>query len=163
LGYPIDAAPLLALAAESRGRTIGRPQIADALVAAGHARSRSDAFDTLLAHGRPAFVARTGSTCEQAIDIVTRAGGIVSMAHPGLLGRDDIIPRLAAGGLASLEVRHSDHDDAAEQKYRALAASLGLAVSGGSDFHAETGHRTAAIGRVTLPAADFAALEARAR
>ena len=83
------------------------------------------------------------------------------MAHPGLTSMDHIIPRLAASGLQALEVRHSEHDPDTELRYRRVAAEHGLAVSGGSDFHGDVGRRASALGRVTLPADDFAALEAR--
>jgi 3',5'-nucleoside bisphosphate phosphatase len=161
LGCPIDIEPLLATAAASAGRSVGRPLLADALVAANHARDRDDAFGRLLGNGGPAFVPRTGATPDAVIAMVRRAGGLVSMAHPGVTRMDDIIPRLAAAGLAALEARHSDHDRETEDRYRAMAARYGLAVSGGSDFHGDSGHRTATLGAVTLSPADFAALEAR--
>jgi predicted metal-dependent phosphoesterase TrpH len=130
-------------------------------VAAGHAQDRSDAFDRFLGNDRPAYVPRTGAPPEEVVDIVRRAGGITSLAHPGLLANDALIPRLAAAGLPAIEVRHSDHDAAAEARYREMASSLGLARSGGSDFHGDAGHRASLLGQVTLPAEDFAALEAR--
>ena len=161
LGFPIDGDALLASAAATPGRSIGRPQIADALVAAGHACDRNDAFDRLLGKDRPAFVPRRGPAPEDVIGIVAQAGGVTSLAHPGLTAVDAIIPRLAAAGLQALEVRHSDHDEEREQHYRALAVRHGLAVSGGSDFHGPVSHRINTLGVVTLPPADFAALEAR--
>jgi predicted metal-dependent phosphoesterase TrpH len=96
------------------------------------------------------------------IDVIVRAGGIASLAHPILAGIDDLIPSLAAQGLTALEARHSDHPPDVEAHYRALAAALGLAVSGGSDFHGDDTSNAASLGTVTLDAADFAALEARA-
>lgn len=161
LGLPIDIEPLLTSAEARPGRSIGRPQIADALVAAGHACDRNEAFDRWLGNGRPAFVARAGAAPEEVIAIVLRAGGLVSLAHPGLTGIDEAVPGLAAAGLTALEAVHGDHDAATEARYREMAACYGLAVSGGSDFHADSGHRVPALGRVALPAADFAALEAR--
>jgi 3',5'-nucleoside bisphosphate phosphatase len=157
LGYAIDVERLTA----ASGRSIGRPQLADALVGAGHVADRDDAFARLLGAGRPAFVPRRGPAPEAVVAVVREAGGLVSMAHPGLTAMDHLIPRLAAAGLHALEVRHSDHDAATEARYRHLAAEYGLAVSGGSDYHGDVGHRAASLGRVTLPAEDFAALEAR--
>lgn len=157
LGYVIDGEALTA----GSGRSIGRPQIADALVRAGDACDRDDAFERLLGAGRPAFVPRRGPAPEAVLAVVREAGGLVSMAHPGLTAMDHLIPRLAAAGLQALEVRHSDHDRATEDRYRHLAAEHGLAVSGGSDFHGDVGHRAASLGRLTLSAEDFAALEAR--
>lgn len=161
LGCAVEVDPLLQRAASSPGYSVGRPLLADALVAAGHARDRNDAFDRLLGHGCPAYVPRLGATPEEVIAIVRHAGGIVSLAHPGLTRIDEGIPRLAEAGLAALEVRHSEHDSDTETHYREMAARHGLAVSGGSDFHGESGHRISTLGRVTLPAGDFASLEAR--
>ena len=163
LGAAVDAEMLLTMQASTPGRSIGRPQLADALVAAGHALDREDAFDRFLAHGGPAYVPRSGVPPHEVIDLVARAGGITSIAHPGLLRDDGLVRRLARAGLTAIEVRHSDHDDATEHHYRQMAASLGVAVSGGSDFHGDTGHRAAMLGAVTLPRPDFAELERRAR
>ena len=161
LGCPIDIAALLATISERSSRSVGRPQIADALVNAGHVRDRDDAFERLLGIGRPAFVPRRGPSPEAVIAIAGRARAIVSMAHPGLTAMDHLIPRLAAVGLQALEARHSEHDAATEARYRQLAADHRLAVSGGSDFHGDVGRRATTIGRVTLSPEDLAALEAR--
>jgi predicted metal-dependent phosphoesterase TrpH len=161
LGLPIDVESLLAGGARRPGRSIGRPQVAAALVAAGHARDREDAFDRLIGSDCPAYVPRRGARPDEVIAIVRRAGGIVSLAHPALTRQDHIIPRLASAGLAALEVRHADHDALAEQHYRALAAQHGLAVSGGSDFHGDSGPRAATLGSVVLPFEDFTAFESR--
>jgi predicted metal-dependent phosphoesterase TrpH len=163
LGCAVDYEALLAPAGPDAGRSIGRPQLAQALVAAGHARDPNDAFDRLLGSRGPAFVPRRGASPDEVIDVVRRAGGLASIAHPGLTDVDRIIPRLAAAGLTALEARHSDHDAETEQRYRNLAAQHGLVVSGGSDFHGDSGHRIPRLGVITLPAADFAALEARLR
>jgi predicted metal-dependent phosphoesterase TrpH len=160
LGHAIDVEPILTAAAEHE-RSVGRPQIADALIAAGGAVSRDDAFHRLLGEGAPAFVPRTGPSPESVIGVVRQAGGVVSLAHPGLTKMDAIIPRLARAGLASLEVRHSEHAPETENRYRELAAHLGLAVSGGSDFHGDVGRRAGQIGRVTISEAELAALESR--
>jgi predicted metal-dependent phosphoesterase TrpH len=160
LGCPIEIEPLLDRAGSIAGRSVGRPLVADALVEAGHARDRNDAFDRLLRSGGAAFVPRRGATPEDVIALVKKAGGLVSLAHPALTRIDEVIPRLAASGLAALEVRHTDQDAATERRYREMAAALGLAVSGGSDFHGDSGHRIPTLGLVTLPAEDFARLEA---
>ena len=109
----------------------------------------------------PAYVPRTGAPPDEVIATVRKAGGLVSLAHPGVTRMDAIIPRLAGAGLAAIEVRHSDHDADTEKRYRELAARHGLAVSGGSDYHGESAHRTGTLGALALSADDFAALEAR--
>jgi len=155
LGCPIDVEPILE--AFQSGRSVGRPQIADALVRTGHAADRDDAFRRFLEFGAPGFVPRCGASPFDAIRVVHEAGGIISMAHPGLTRRDDLIASMAAAGLDALEARHSDHDEATEARYRALAAALGLVATAGSDFHGDSSHRAARLGGVTMPSADFEA------
>ncbi len=163
IGCPVDLDPLLRAAASRTGCSIGRPQVADALVRAGHARDRDDAFDRLLREGGAAYVPRAGESPEFVIGAIREACGIASLAHPGLLGQDELIPRLARAGLAAVEVCHSDHDEAAERRYRDLASRLGLAVSGGSDYHGDGFRRAATLGVVTLPACDYERLRAAVR
>ena len=160
LGVPIDVERILTDARES-GASIGRPHIAEALVAAGHVVSRDVAFERFLERSAPAFVPRRGAGVPGVIDVIRRAGGVASLAHPGLTRIDDRIPAFARAGLDALEVRHPDHDGETERRYRSLADTLGLAVSGGSDFHADHGHHRCPLGSVSLEAGDLSRLAAR--
>jgi predicted metal-dependent phosphoesterase TrpH len=160
LGCVIDVEPILAMAA--CGRSVGRPQIAAALVDAGYVPTRDEAFRRFLEFGGPAFIPRGGTSPAGVVGIIHEAGGIASLAHPGVTRRDDLIEGLAAAGLDALEVRHSDHDAPTEAHYRSLARDRDLLVSGGSDFHGESGHRTSRLGTVVLSFLDFEALRAAA-
>ncbi len=160
LGMPIEIDDLIR-AAEESGKAVARPGVARALVDAGHVRSLQEAFDRYLADGGPAYVARTGAPPADVVRFVARAGGVSSMAHPGLLRKDHLIPKLAAAGLDALEVFHSEHDSADQARYLRLAERHGLAVSGGSDFHGDDHHRAGCFGRVGLPAERFSALRQR--
>ena len=156
LGCPIDVTPILAAAA--RGRSVGRPQIAAALVAAGHVQTRDEAFTRFLEFTGAAYVPRHGASPADVVALIHESGGIASLAHPAVTARDHLIAPLAAAGLDALEARHSDHDAVTEARYRALAAQLGLLVTGGSDYHGESGHRVGTLGQVTLALEDFDAL-----
>lgn len=160
LGCPIDVAPILAAAA--RGRSVGRPQIAEALVDAGYVQTQDEAFARFLDYRGAAYVPRFGASPAEVVTIIHDAGGIASLAHPGPTALDHLIAPLAAAGLDAIEAGHSDHDPATEARYRALAAELGLLVTGGSDFHGAAGHRISRLGAVTLPAADFEKLSTAA-
>ncbi len=160
LGCPVDAEPIVAAA--ERGKSVGRPQVALALVARGHVSTSDEAFDRFLEHGRPAHVPRRGATPHEVIGIIHDAGGLASMAHPGVTRRDDLLSSLVAAGLDAIEVSHPDHDVETETRYRRLAAELGVLVSGGSDYHGDNGHRTSALGVVTLPLVDYERLRDRA-
>jgi predicted metal-dependent phosphoesterase TrpH len=161
LGMPVDVEALVESAASQPGTAIGRPWLARGLLDAGHVTSIADAFDRFLGSGRPAFVPRTGSSPFDVATVVHEAGGVVSFAHPGVTKRDWLLAPLAEAGLDAIEVYHSDHADEARERYAAMARELGLAVSGGSDFHGY-GETRATLGAVTLPAEEFERLSALA-
>lgn len=150
LGMPLDADRMVAEARRQTGRSIGRPQVARALVAAGHAADTNEAFERWLGAGRPGFLPRNGSPPEQVIAIVHHAGGLASLAHPAQTGVDARIPALRAAGLDALEAYHSDHDAAARDRYLQMAADLDMLVTGGSDYHGDPAHGLAP-GSVSLP------------
>ncbi len=158
-GAPIDVDALLAAGA-APGRALGRPAIAAALVAAGHVSTMNEAFERFLAEGRPGFVVREGAAPAIIVEHIRRAGGVASIAHPGKYGRDDLIAPLAAVGMRAIEVFHPDHDREAVERYQAMAASLGLVMTGGSDYHGPGTGRAAMLGRVGPPPQQLDALTA---
>ena len=162
LAVPIPIERLIEKASAA-GRAVARPVVARALVEAGHCATPQEAFDRWLADGGPAYVARRGASPAEVVRLVSEAGGLASLAHPGLLRRDDLIPGLAESGLGAIEAFHSDHDAAAAARYQRLADRHGLAVSGGSDFHGDRHHRAKSFGRVGLPRARYETLAERVR
>jgi 3',5'-nucleoside bisphosphate phosphatase len=150
-GLRLDAEAILRPALDNPSRSVGRPWVARALVAAGYVKSSNDAFDAWLARGRPGFVPRDGAPPERVITRIHDAGGIASLAHPGLLGRDSWIPPLAEAGLDAIEAYHTDHSPEDTTRYLELAEQLALGVSGGSDYHADESHGAAHPGKVSLP------------
>jgi predicted metal-dependent phosphoesterase TrpH len=160
LGMPVDLAGVGAAAAEA-GRSIGRPQVADAMIAAGYVADRRQAFDLWLGAGRPAFLPRAGAPPEHVIDIAHGAGGLISLAHPGRTLLDDArVRQLATAGLDALEVYHSDHDATLIARFGALADELRLLRTGGSDFHGDPAHGVR-IGGSSLPREHWDRLRAR--
>ena len=136
--------------------------VARALVRAGHVTDARQAFDQLIGEGKPAFIPRTGPAPADAIAVISKAGGIASLAHPGLLKRDDLIPGMVDAGLTAVEAFHSEHDASTTQRYVAMADRLGIVVTGGSDYHGERERRRAAFGTVGLTPELFDRLAARA-
>lgn len=158
LGVPIDVDEVIA--SVPTGRSVGRPHIARALLAAGHVRSVAEAFERWLGGGCPAFVARDGADVKSVVDVVSRAGGIASLAHPGKAGVDARLRAFVAAGLPAIEVFHPDHSLAVRDRYQRFAESHGLLMTGGSDFHGEPEqHRSPGCARV--PESVWAALSAR--
>jgi 3',5'-nucleoside bisphosphate phosphatase len=116
--------------------SIGRPHMADTLVQKGYAKDMRDAFDRYLAEGAPGYVSVPRVEPAEAISWIREAGGVPVVAHPGLYGDDGLVRSIIEQAKpAGLEVRHSDHDAAAEKRYAAMAAHYGLIATGGSDFH----------------------------
>jgi predicted metal-dependent phosphoesterase TrpH len=161
IGAPVDRVSLLETAGTDSRRALARPMLADALVRAGHVKTVSEAFDRFLGEGRPAYIPRLGASPREVIALVARAGGLTSLAHPGKMRLDGIIPALADAGLVAIEVHHPDHGPTDVDRYRTIAQDHGLLITGGSDYHGPGSGRTEALGRVTLPAGDYARLVER--
>lgn len=124
----------------AEGATIGRPHIADALVARGIVRDREEAFAGLLSSRGPYYVRHYAPDPVRAVRLVVAAGGVPVMAHPlarrrGRVVDDAVIEQMADAGLAGLEVYHRDHDHAEREHLLALARRLDLLVTGSSDYH----------------------------
>lgn len=129
------AATLPAKLLETSDKTLCRPHLADALVAAGHARSRNDAFDRFLASDtyRTRY---TLPSAEEAIRVVHRAGGVVVWAHPRVEEIDRAAPILTDQGLDGVEVFRASFRSSPRSLYaEEVARRFGLLVSGGSDAH----------------------------
>src|SRR5450631_1229510 len=124
------------------GATIGRPHIADAMVAKGIVASRELAFATYLGQGSPYFASHYAPDPVHAVAMVRQAGGVAVMAHPfasvrGRVVSDAVIETMAAAGMAGLEVHHRDHTGDQVRHGLDLASALGLFVTGASDYHGE--------------------------
>jgi predicted metal-dependent phosphoesterase TrpH len=136
------------VAAIAGAAVVGRPHIARAMAASGAIAEPREAF-TLewIADGGRAYVGRYALEPLHAIRLVQAAGGAAILAHPraGLQEwhvSDSQIAKLAAVGLAGVEVFHPDQPDTERASLLALTHDLGLLASGGSDDHgALTGHR----------------------
>jgi len=152
-------------AAMPEGATLGRPHLADALVAKGHITSRDEAFANLLHNGSKYYVTHIAPTPEDAIKVIRQAGGVAVIAHPFATRRGQTLsamsfPSLIAAGLNGVEVDHRDHSHAEREELRGLASDLGLVVTGASDYHG-TG-KLNSIGENHTDPAEWAHLESMA-
>jgi hypothetical protein len=136
LGYAVEWEDV---ARRARGR-VGRPHIAAALVDAAHVATIQEAFDLLLADGRPAYVDAGSLGPDEAVELVAASGGAPVLAHPYSLRLGDaalerFVERLAGCGLRGVESFRPDHDDQQRAFTGRLCAQLGLVPTGGSDWH----------------------------
>jgi len=139
LGIPIAYADVQALA---KG-TVGRPHIAQVMLARGAVASVKEAFSRYLGnHGR-AYVPKEKLELGRAIDLLHAEGALVILAHPSTLGQKgrtliETVGRYRDRGLDGIEVFYSEHSQSQTLEYLALSRRFGLALSGGSDFHGDT-------------------------
>ena len=141
------------------GGTVGRPHVAQALMANGLVGSVGEAFtpDWIGTGGR-FYVPKVELDVLSAVRLVTAAGGVAVFAHPRATRRgrtvdDDVVAAIAEAGLAGLEVDHVDHDDDARRHLRGLADELGLLTTGSSDFHGA--NKTVRLGENVTPEASY--------
>ena len=119
---------------------VGRPHIAAALVKQGHVASMDAAFDLYLARGRPAYRPRLRLTAADAVALARRSGGAAVLAHPhtvaaGAEAYAAALEAFAALGGAGVECHYPDYPPDLQAHLAAVARRLGLAPTGGSDYH----------------------------
>jgi predicted metal-dependent phosphoesterase TrpH len=145
LGFELDDAPLRAR--RDAGKPIGRPHLADAVLAhpANQQRLKEEGIDgrnalfpPYLVPGAAAYVARSRPTVPQAIDVIHAAGGVAVWAHPfwDLDNEPEALATLRAfvdAGLDGVECFYASHTQSqTEALYR---AADGLLTTGSADFH----------------------------
>ncbi len=122
------------------GATVGRPHIADALVAAGIVADRAEAFGTMLSSHSRYYVSHYAPDPILAVELVRAAGGVPVFAHPvasarGRVVADQTFEDMVDAGLLGVEVDHRDNPEEGRVRLRALAARRGLLMTGSSDYH----------------------------
>jgi predicted metal-dependent phosphoesterase TrpH len=125
---------------QAMNESVGRPHVARALVAAGYATSLQQAFQRWLVPGAPAYVEKQRLAAHEAVELITGAGGLAVLAHPGTLkvateDLSELLGHLVRAGLGGVEAYWSRHTEAEVEMCEALARRYDLVVTGGSDFH----------------------------
>ena len=146
--------------------TVGRPHVAQALVARGLVPTVADAFtpDWIGTGGRH-WAGKLELDVVEAVRLVRQAGGVSVFAHPGASARgrtvgDEVVAEMAEAGLDGLEIDHVDHEPDAVRHLSGLAAGLGLLRTGGSDFHGA--NKSVRLGAHGTSEAAYAQLRERA-
>jgi predicted metal-dependent phosphoesterase TrpH len=157
-GYPVTWEQIVHA---SEGGVVGRPHVARALVGAGVVGSVDEAFATLLNHRSPYYVAKVDTDVLDGVALIRAAGGVPVFAHGmatrrGRVVGDAAIATMADAGLAGLEVDHPDHTAEERAHLRALAADLGLIMTGSSDYHGT--NKPTPVGACLTDPDQFAAL-----
>ena len=162
-GYDITMEDVLSQLSD--GATLGRPHLADALVAKKIVKSREEAFSELLHNNSAHYVSHYSPTPEVTIEHIKKAGGIAIIAHPfaSLRGRTisvESFAPLVAAGLDGIEIEHRDHSTDDRALCREIINTYGLIETGSSDYHG-TG-KLNLLGESTTSPENWEALAARA-
>jgi hypothetical protein len=138
---------------ESDGAALGRPHVARALLQLGHVQTVQQAFDRYIGRGRPAYVEKQLPTLSDVARLVHARGGVVSAAHLKSFGTVANLGPLKEQGLDAVETRHPSHSGDYLANITNAAAVLGLARTGGSDWHGESdaGGTHSALGSQQVP------------
>ncbi|MFE6734254.1 PHP domain-containing protein [Microbacterium sp. NPDC057650] len=128
------------LAQTAGDATIGRPHIADALIARGIVADRGEAFEGVLHPRTGYYEPHYAPDPLTAVRLITDAGGVAIIAHPATAGRDRMMPvafieRLIDAGLAGFEIEHRENTEEGKRMLRDIAARHDLIVTGSSDYH----------------------------
>lgn len=154
----IDADDVLRLSGKG---SVGRLHIAYEIYNRGYTRYVGEAFKLYIGSGKPCYVGKFNLTPAEAIATISEAGGVPVLAHPGVIGGDELIPEYAKSGLKGIEVYHTDHTPEVESRYLKIADNLSLLVTGGSDCHG-SGKGKVLLGRVTVEYSHVEKLKAAA-
>ena len=150
IGVPVDAD--LPEGVMESDDALGRPTLARALVAAGHAATVEDAFRRILGHGLPGYVPRTGMGPVEAIRVIRAAGGLASIAHFGEAPQHlSLLRELMAEGLDGLETHHRTFGPETRDAASATARLLGLVETGGTDYHGDLGPYAGSHAGLVMP------------
>lgn len=162
-GYEISIEDVLAQLAP--GATLGRPHLADALIAKKLVASRDEAFAELLHNNSKYYISHYSPTPEDAIKLIKQAGGVAVIAHPlaSLRGRTiniDSFKSMVEAGLDGIEISHRDQSEDERELLREVVARYGIIATGSSDYHGNG--KLNELAEFTTKPEDFEALEARA-
>jgi len=149
----------------SDGATLGRPHLADALIAKGYMESREEVFAEILHNDSPFYVSHYSPTPETAISLIKEAGGVAVIAHPMSSLRSRVVSpetfeSYVEAGLDGIEVFHRDHTYENRILLSAIADDFGLAKTGSSDYHGNG--KLNQLGECVTELKEFEKLEARA-
>jgi len=129
----------------------GRPHIALALIEIGAVTSIKDAFTKLLSKGCPGYVPRLRISSEEAIALISAAGGIPVFAHPGSVFSLELLQILISAGLQGIEVYSPQHNRQMQNYFYNIAKQNDLLITGGSDFHGHEKAERTYFGNIPIP------------
>ncbi|MEI7484333.1 MAG: PHP domain-containing protein [Ignavibacteriota bacterium] len=143
--------------------SIGRPHLANEILAQGYVKDFQTSFNRYLGDNKPAFVKKDNLNFEIMIELIKVSGGLSFVAHPGSYFRESALVELKKAGISGIEVYHPSHNDAHNKKYMKFVKEHNLLAVGGSDFHGYSEYDYHNIGRFYVDEEEFTLLKEKAK
>lgn len=135
----------------SKNSTYGRAHIANVLLNKGYGNTFKEVFNKYLVYGAKAYVKMDKLSYKEALEIITKSGGIPILAHPGdingFMGIENLIKELKCYGLKGIEVYHPSHSNSQLNNLYNISKKYKMIITGGSDCHGGCNDEEAAIGK----------------
>ncbi len=136
-GYEVSAQML-----KDSGETVNRTLLARMLVKTGAVQSVDEAYAGLIGRKSKYYVESHPMETLEGLKMLLAAEAYPFIAHPAHYHDEDLIPELVKEGLVGLEAYHSLQTKEQSKALVQLADDLGIAVSGGSDWHGDDTHNS---------------------
>lgn len=157
-GFDIEFDDILNIAGDA---ALGRSHVARVMLQKGFVDNIQEAFDRYLGKDSPCYVSKPARDPDDIFKLVTKAGGVTSLAHPASAGIDEFIPDLIKKGLTGIEVYHPDHSPDQVKFYEDICRQYNVVPTAGSDFHAHKSKRGTRIGTYKVDMAQVERLKER--
>lgn len=144
-------------ASASKGRSIGRPHIAFAMIKKGYITTIQEAFEKYLGDNCPCYVQGNSFTVDETIDTIHRAKGIAVIAHPHLIKNTPLLNKLLTKDFDGMECYYGNFHANANKPWLKIAKHRNWLITGGSDFHG-TAKPTLSLGRSWIGQENYQAL-----
>lgn len=127
----------LTFGSQTHKKTIGRPHIAQVMVAKGYVKTVSEAFHKYLGEDRSCYASGQSFSVEETIDIIHQAHGLVIIAHPHLISSGKIFRDLLEMPFDGMECYYSRQHAGVNKRFVTIGQKKNWLMTGGSDFHGD--------------------------
>ncbi len=115
--------------------TVGRPHIAQAMIAHGYVSSINAAFNQYIGDNKSCYATGDSFSTEETVELIKEINGIAVIAHPHLVYSPGTVQQLLALPFDGIECYYAKLNPSQEKRWLKIAKERDLLITGGSDFH----------------------------
>lgn len=121
----------------SKGKSWGRPHIAQAMVKKGFVKSVEEAFRKFIGDGKCAYAPGKTFSVAETIELIHAANGFAVLAHPMLIDKRSVAHDLLNLPFDGIEAYYAKISIERQLHWKRIAEEQGMMITGGSDFHGQ--------------------------